>query len=314
MLIQDFRRGRAAPARLASAAALLIAVACSFTAPPDDELLANDSRNGLGGASGDTGTGGAGAGEPVNLCANDIKDIGETGTDCGGDPTPSDAADPRGCSRRCPLKEGCAIDGDCAVGVCVKNVCAEPACDDGKRNGLETDLDCGGRECAGCDEGQTCTVSGDCSSGVCKAGKCAAPTCSDLVKNGAETDVDCGSACATACEAGRTCTADDDCQATTCAPSTPAPVSVCAAGDMSCLCTGCPDTVNDCVTNQNCRHIFDCFLAAHCDSFEECMGTPENAGPCRDSVNSRGGGDVAHAVVARNLLQCAVGTCPMACH
>ncbi len=68
-------------------------------------------------------------------------------------------------------------------------------CANGKIDGRETDLDCGGSECTGCNEGRLCLVDPDCATGVCTLNRCAAPTCIDGVRNGAETGVDCGGPC-----------------------------------------------------------------------------------------------------------------------
>lgn len=68
-------------------------------------------------------------------------------------------------------------------------------CADGRLNGRETDLDCGGGVCAGCATDGLCLSDGDCASSVCVLNRCAAPACDDDVQNGAETEVDCGGAC-----------------------------------------------------------------------------------------------------------------------
>lgn len=86
---------------------------------------------------------------------------------------------------------------------------AEPTCRDGVQNGDEAGIDCGGacRACeavAGCTDG---TQNGG-EEGVDCGGNCAscAPgaTCDDGVENGAEEEVDCGGDCA-ACEAAASC-------------------------------------------------------------------------------------------------------------
>ena len=69
-------------------------------------------------------------------------------------------------------------------------------CSDGRTNGRESDLDCGGSDCAGCTEGLVCLADGDCASKVCTLNRCVAPSCADGVLNGAELELDCGGPCA----------------------------------------------------------------------------------------------------------------------
>lgn len=45
-------------------------------------------------------------------------------------------------------------------------------CHDHKRNGQETDKDCGGGKCPRCAIGKLCLVANDCVSGTCTAGRC----------------------------------------------------------------------------------------------------------------------------------------------
>jgi LruC domain-containing protein len=49
--------------------------------------------------------------------------------------------------------------------------CSMPACDDGVRNGTESDLDCGGG-CGPCDVGRACASDADCATGQCDTGTC----------------------------------------------------------------------------------------------------------------------------------------------
>ena len=93
---------------------------------------------------------------------------------------------------------------------------APPAtCENGSRDGTETDIDCGGL-CHTCSEGRACGDANDCGSSVCGAGHCAAPSATDHVKNGDESDVDCGgtSTHAPACALGQKCTKHADCTET----------------------------------------------------------------------------------------------------
>ena len=79
-----------------------------------------------------------------------------------------------------------------------------PSCTDGKKNGTETGVDCGG-SCMAC-VATGCMTGADCSSKVCKLdqncmnpngclGTCADASCTDTVQNGNETGVDCGGSC-----------------------------------------------------------------------------------------------------------------------
>jgi hypothetical protein len=49
-----------------------------------------------------------------------------------------------------------------------------PNCKDNKRNGGETDVDCGGGKCARCQIGQICNGPNDCASARCVGGTCQA--------------------------------------------------------------------------------------------------------------------------------------------
>ena len=123
---------------------------------------------GAGGAGGGTGEGGAGgAADPTCV---DLKQNGEeTGVDCGGVICPL-----------CGDGQGCADDNDCQSGVCgtdAPTTCQAAACDDGVKNGTETDVDCGGPGAPGvkCGIGKGCTAAADCIADSCEAGHCACP-------------------------------------------------------------------------------------------------------------------------------------------
>jgi len=57
-----------------------------------------------------------------------------------------------------------------------------PRCDDGIKNGAETDVDCGGGACRACTTGQGCAAPTDCESGFCE------PNVKQCIAPGAETD------------------------------------------------------------------------------------------------------------------------------
>ncbi len=57
--------------------------------------------------------------------------------------------------------------------ICGPDHLCVPHCGDGVQNGGESDVDCGGDECAArCVSGETCSVPGDCASGICYYGIC----------------------------------------------------------------------------------------------------------------------------------------------
>ena len=111
----------------------------------------------------------------------------------------------------------CVDAGDCASGVCdpKTSLCVAASCKDGKKNGTETDIDCGGGACSPCALGKVCSLGSDCAGGKCTGGKCA-PTCTDGLLDGDETDVDCGGSCAAKCDFGQTCDAAGDCSTGAC--------------------------------------------------------------------------------------------------
>ncbi len=86
---------------------------------------------------------------------------------------------------------------------------APASCADGTQNFDESDVDCGGGECPGCDIGQSCASGSDCESDYCNASLCAHPECGDAVKNGSE-DCDPGGAESGVCDADCTAVACGD--------------------------------------------------------------------------------------------------------
>lgn len=94
-----------------------------------------------------------------------IKNLDETGPDCGGPTAP----------KRCATGEGCNGDDDCDNVRCdtTAKKCKAPANDDGLKNGTETDVDCGGgaptnaRRCNDFPTAESCDVDADCASTFC---------------------------------------------------------------------------------------------------------------------------------------------------
>ncbi len=145
-------------------------------------------------------------GQCVNF-QNDKKNCGSCGNACNPDQVCHNGkcvcpgSKPNECNDKCVNfkndEKNCGSCGNacnpeevCSNGKCVSGTSSKKAtCTDGKKNGNETDVDCGGPICPACADGKTCKNGTDCSSGVCAVGFCQAPSCVDQVKNEGETGV-----------------------------------------------------------------------------------------------------------------------------
>ncbi|MCR9164713.1 MAG: hypothetical protein ACE37F_33955 [Nannocystaceae bacterium] len=78
--------------------------------------------------------------------------------------------------------------------------CTSASCEDGERNGDETDVDCGGSCLSPCEVGEGCRATRDCDGVVCdlRRNVCAEPSCTDGLLNQGELSIDCGAVCNTA--------------------------------------------------------------------------------------------------------------------
>jgi len=122
----------------------------------------------------------------------------------------------------------CVTGADCPSMVCDATfTCAPPGCTDMVKNGLETDVDCGGGVCADCPSGKACKLDGDCIGGSCAMSVCA-PTCTDKEKNNGESDVDCGGPNCGKCDFGKQCAGGGDCDTGNCQGGACACVGTCA--------------------------------------------------------------------------------------
>ena len=155
----------------------------------------------------------------TNVClppthGDGIKNLGETGTDCGG-----------AAPTKCPTGQGCVATSDCDLALCDvagTKLCLPPTHADGIKNLGETGIDCGGAALPlTCAQGQGCGVTADCTNTLCNAGTlvCDPPSKTDKIKNGTETDVDCGGGAPTnapGCADDLVCKLDGDCASTFC--------------------------------------------------------------------------------------------------
>ena len=146
-------------------------------------------------------------------CGDGVQNQDETDVDCGGATCPA-----------CDDGEMCTVGTDCTSQICDPGTmtCTARTCADGVQNQDETDVDCGGSVCPGCNTGEDCVVGTDCISQVCDPGTntCSAATCTDVVQNQDETDVDCGGSICPTCDDGEMCTVGTDCTSGVCDPGT----------------------------------------------------------------------------------------------
>lgn len=207
----------------------------------------------------------------VGTCNDGLSDGAESGVDCGG----SDPA-----CERCPDREACRADSDCASGLCEARACI--SCKDGLRNGSETSIDCGGGNpaCAGCADGAGCSIDDDCLSGDCTAQVCLATTCADDTLNGTETDTDCGGSdpLCPRCGLGESCASDSDCSAQRCLGSI---CTTCGDGQQNGSetdtdCGGADPSCGRCAPGGTCQADTDC-ASGVCEGGLCCGG---NQGDC----------------------------------
>jgi hypothetical protein len=207
----------------------------------------------------------ADADAPAASCTDGKQNGTETGIDCGGAACPA-----------CDNGKGCAADADCKSLNCdtaaSPPVCKAGECDNQKKDGDETDVDCGGATCPNrCAVEQQCQVGTDCADGVCDEQAtpkvCLLHTCTDTVQNGDETDVDCGGSCApnSQCADTEKCVADTDCQSGFCNESvTP---SICESAECNDGVLNGSETAVDCGgTCKACADGQACMVAADCTS------------------------------------------------
>lgn len=98
-------------------------------------------------------------------CSNNLQDVDESDTDCGGTSQ----------CPRCNTGQACTLASDCVSNApCVNNACAPASCANNIQDGTETDIDCGNAECGPCGGGggmgQSCTLDTDCPDDDCECG------------------------------------------------------------------------------------------------------------------------------------------------
>jgi hypothetical protein len=237
-------------------------------------------------------------------CDDDQLNGDESGVDCGG----SDQS-----CQRCPDRETCRADTDCANDSCVQGVCV--SCNDGLRNAGETDIDCGGADvsCDRCQDDDSCAFDRDCLSGNCQGGVCVNFACDDNLRNGNESDTDCGGndpGC-DACGDGDTCRQAADCASNSCA------AGVCIScddglrnGGESDVDCGGTSACGACAPGLACGADNDCTSGACVDgrccggSQGDCTRCAERLSPTIDCAVPTAGVDSTGVTNCRAFLEC----------
>ena len=190
----------------------------------------------------------------------------ETDVDCGGFKCNG---------KQCANGKGCLRHTDCIAAFCHPQdaLCRKPTCDDGYRNGKESDVDCGMACPARCKIGQACGQSADCDSKACLFGKCVVHPCENGLFDGflsnafpGETDTDCGGMCRqkSKCGDGKKCRRADDCESAMCGLANrcvkgPCFDDVLGADETDTDCGGaCVKEGNTCAAGRICKADSDC--------------------------------------------------------
>jgi hypothetical protein len=125
----------------------------------------------------------------------------------------------------------------------------------------ETDVDCGGPDCRGCELGSPCLENTDCLEGECLESYCQEPGCDNQVVDSTETDIDCGGDCKP-CTTGQACLVPRDCESSICESE------VCAAPSCSDRVLNGLETGRDCggPDCDGCPPGSPCVVASDCTS------------------------------------------------
>jgi hypothetical protein len=147
-------------------------------------------------------------------CSDGIQNGQESDIDCGGD-----------CPEKCNINKTCNNnDENCKTGYCAPDgKCKYPSCNDGVKNGQESDIDCG-KDCPEkCDVGSLCRNNDDCKTNYCdmSTGLCSnkVDKCSNEKLDPGESDVDCGGVCLKhdkKCGINKNCKNNEDCNSEWC--------------------------------------------------------------------------------------------------
>lgn len=195
-----------------------------------------------------------------------------------------------------PIEETCG-DGDEDCDGVINN--GALCCPNQKKDGDESDIDCGGQCGSTCEDGQACSKAKDCKSLTCGAmNTCQPAKCDDGMENGNESDIDCGGIC-NKCVDFKQCNANGDCQSEVCANG------VCQSPKCDDMVANGNETDIDCGgTCLKCGMGSKCKLASDCAA-GVCINGTCQAATCMDQVKNGGESDVDCG--GPNCADCVVG-------
>lgn len=238
------------------------------------------------------------------------------------------------CSEGSCEADGLSSPGDAGGPACDTSECqalplelpVAPTCEDGRSNGDESDIDCGGGCGRTCVSGQRCQLDADCVEGTfcpAEALRCRVASCDDGVQNGSEVLPDCGGGQCLGCGDGSPCSAAADCLSGVCGAGGDCAAPTCADGvrnqdelDVDCG-SACPER---CETGALCVLPSDCESSvcedtgcgpgvARCCQAPSCSDGVANAGePSVDCGNSACGLCAVGRVCTEDA-QCQTGLC-----
>ena len=192
------------------------------------------------------------------------------------------------------LLAGCSGTGmtgggdDAAAGTADLAMTGGAACTNQKKDGDETDVDCGG-SCPKCGVGKMCVRGADCESGGCLNNACIdlPSMCDDKMKDGAETDVDCGGSKCPRCADGKMYLARTDCASDACLNNVCIASPACTNGTKDNM-----ETDVDCggPTCKKCPNGKACVTRADCES-DSCLNNVCIAPPPGCTDNTRNGAE-----------------------
>ena len=219
-----------------------------------------------------------------------------------------------GACEACSVTLSCQRNADCDSGLCFEGVCQASSCEDGVKNGDETDIDCGSNCPNQCGLNQGCRLASDCSTqGGCmieneeEIGLCQAPSCNDGIQNSSEVDVDCGGICPRRCLLGNQCNESEDCsEELTCVQS------MCSAIHCDDREWNESETDIDCggPACRACGTLKKCEESSDCTSENICIQSTESESLCvRESCTdgNKGEGETDIDCGGNDCLKCDVG-------